>query len=221
VDAVGDEHRPLRTGTGGFQLPSEGQGAYPGRRGTVGAWPRLGVGPAIMYDEDETIHGQGRVSPVKFAPSSLTLTSPAFAPQGLIPAKYTGEGQDVSPPLAWTNAPAGTRAFVLFCHDPDAPVVSGSSYGFVHWVLYNIPGDATSLAEGAAVWTPGLNDWGREGYGGPMPPAGHGPHHYYFWIVALDQDLALERGLTLAQVLPRIEPHVLGMNRLVGIYERR
>ncbi|MCL8209273.1 MAG: YbhB/YbcL family Raf kinase inhibitor-like protein [Actinomycetia bacterium] len=158
---------------------------------------------------------------MKFAPSPMTLTSAAFPDGGAIPARHTGEGQDVSPPLAWANVPGEARAFVLFCHDPDAPVVSSGGYGFVHWVVYNIPASVTSLPEGAAGYTPGLNDWGREGYGGPMPPVGHGPHRYYFWIVALDAEVPLERGLTLRQVLERIEPHVIGMNRLVGTYERR
>lgn len=157
---------------------------------------------------------------MKFAPSELTVTSPAFPPHGAIPARYTGEGQDISPPLAWTNVPAGTWSFALFCHDPDAPVVSRGGYGFVHWVLYNIPATVNSLPEGVTDYTPGQNDWGRAGYGGPMPPPGHGPHRYYFWILALDQDLTLEPGLTLHQLLERIEPHVLGMNRLVGTYER-
>ena len=73
-----------------------------------------------------------------FALSKLQLSSPAFEPRGEIPSKYTGEGEDISPPLQWTNVPDGTRSFALICHDPDAPVVSEGTYGFVHWVLYNI-----------------------------------------------------------------------------------
>ncbi|MDI6615865.1 MAG: YbhB/YbcL family Raf kinase inhibitor-like protein, partial [Syntrophaceae bacterium] len=77
-----------------------------------------------------------------------------------------------------------------------------------------------SVAEGCGEYTKGLNDRGKEGYMGPMPPNGHGIHHYYFWIFALDKELKLKAGLTLWQLLKEIEPHVLGMNRLVGTYER-
>ncbi len=156
-----------------------------------------------------------------FALSALKLESAAFKPLGKIPSKHTGEGQDVSPALTWSNVPDGTRSFALVCHDPDAPLVSpGGTYGFVHWVLYNIPGSVASVAEGCGEYTKGLNDRGKEGYMGPMPPNGHGIHHYYFWVFALDKELKLKAGLTLWQLLKEIEPHVLGMNRLVGTYER-
>jgi Raf kinase inhibitor-like YbhB/YbcL family protein len=109
-----------------------------------------------------------------FALSELQLKSPAFEPQGEIPAKYTGEGQDISPPLQWSNVPNGTRSFALICHDPDAPLVFEGAYGFVHWVLYNIPGSVTSLSEGIREYTSGPNGSKKEGYMGPMPPNGHG-----------------------------------------------
>jgi len=155
-----------------------------------------------------------------FALSKLQLNSPAFESGDEIPSKYTGEGEDVSPPLQWTNIPDGTRSFALVCHDPDAPVVSGGTYGFVHWVLYNIPGSITSLSEGSGEYTKGPNGRNQEGYMGPMPPEGHGTHHYFFWLFALDEDLNLEPGITLWQLLERIDPHVIGMNRLVGTYKR-
>lgn len=157
-----------------------------------------------------------------FALSTLQLTSPAFANGGAIPKKHTGEGEDVSPALEWSNVPDGTQSFAVICHDPDAPLVSPSgTYGFVHWVLYNIPGSVRSLAEGTSEYTRGKSDFGREGYGGPMPPNGHGVHHYFFWVLALNQELNLEPGLTLWQLLAKVEPHVIGMNRLVGTYERK
>ncbi|MBN2567979.1 MAG: YbhB/YbcL family Raf kinase inhibitor-like protein [Deltaproteobacteria bacterium] len=157
-----------------------------------------------------------------FALSNLQLKSPAFEALGKIPSKHTGEGNDVSPPFQWANVPDGTRSFALICHDPDAPLVSPSgTYGFTHWVLYNIPGSVTSLSEGIGEYTRGPNDGGKEGYMGPMPPNGHGIHHYFFWLFALDKELNLEAGLTLWRLLERIEPHVIGMNRLVGIYERK
>jgi Raf kinase inhibitor-like YbhB/YbcL family protein len=150
----------------------------------------------------------------------MQLTSSAFEQGGRIPAKYTGEAENVSPALAWSGAPEAARSFAVVCHDPDAPLVSKGSYGYVHWVLYNIPASVTSLAEGAQGYTSGLSDFGKPGYGGPMPPNGHGTHHYYFWVFALNEELNLEPGLTLWQLLEKIEPHTLGMNRLVGTYSR-
>lgn len=156
-----------------------------------------------------------------FALSELTLTSSAFKPGATIPAKHTGEGDDVSPAMFWSKAPQGTRSFALFCHDPDAPRVSRrGTYGFVHWLLYNMPPTVHTLAEGVSEFAKGRNDFDREGYGGPMPPVGHGLHHYYFWILALDIEPALPDGLALAEFLEKVEPHILGMNRLVGTYSR-
>ena len=156
-----------------------------------------------------------------FALSKMQVKSDAFKQDGLIPAKHTGEGQDVSPALSWTDAPAGAKAFAVICHDPDAPLVTGNgTYGFVHWVLYNIPGDVTDLAEGTKLFTSGKNDFGAAGYKGPMPPNGHGLHSYYFWVLALKESVHLEPGLTLWQLLAKIEPQLLGMNRLVGRYKR-
>ena len=155
-----------------------------------------------------------------FALSDMKLESAAFATGGAIPKKHTGEGEDVSPALAWSSVPDGTRSFAVICHDPDAPLVKPGAYGFVHWVLYGLPGDARSLAEGAKDGTAGKNDFGNQGYGGPMPPEGHGRHHYFFWLLALDAEPELPAGLTLSELLERIEPHVVAMNRLVGTYER-
>lgn len=155
-----------------------------------------------------------------FALSNMTLRSPAFSQGGAIPSKHTGEGENVSPALEWSGAPEGTRSFAVICHDPDAPLISPGSYGYVHWVLYNIPGSVTSLSEGTTDYTNGHTDNGNSAYGGPMPPNGHGVHHYFFWVIALDADLNLEPDLTLWQLMGKIEPHALGMNRLVGTYER-
>jgi Raf kinase inhibitor-like YbhB/YbcL family protein len=155
-----------------------------------------------------------------FALSSMQVTSPAFANHQAIPSKHTGEGEDVSPALAWQGAPEGTKGFAVICHDPDAPLVKDGSYGFVHWVLYNLPGDLQELTEKTAVGTVGMNDKGDSGYCGPMPPEGHGNHLYYFWVLALDHQTSLPEGLTIAQLLKEIEPHLLGMNRLVGTYQR-
>ncbi len=156
-----------------------------------------------------------------FALSDITLSSSAFNNGGAIPQKHTSEAEDVSPALSWSNAPEGTKSFAVICHDPDAPLVSpGGTYGYVHWVLYNLPASCTKLAEGTSEGTAGKNDFGNTNYGGPMPPPGHGNHQYYFWILALDADLQLEAGLSQWQLLAKIEPHLIGMNRLVGTYQR-
>jgi Raf kinase inhibitor-like YbhB/YbcL family protein len=155
-----------------------------------------------------------------FVLSKMQLRSAAFEPGGQIPSKHTGEGENVSPPLAWTDVPDGTRSFALICHDPDAPLVRPRTYGFVHWVVYNIPATVTSLPEGVSYYTSGKNDFGNEGYRGPMPPNGHGTHHYFFSLLALNEELDLTPGLTMWELLERIESHTVGMNRLVGTYER-
>ncbi len=155
-----------------------------------------------------------------FALSDMELTSPAFQPGENIPREHTGEGENISPPLEWKRAPDGTRSFALVCHDPDAPLVSEGAYGFVHWVLYNVPASVTSLPAGVRDYSSGPSGFGEDGYGGPMPPPGHGRHHYFFWLFALSAEPDLEDGLSLSALLDRIEPHTLGMNRLVGTYER-
>ena len=155
-----------------------------------------------------------------FALSEMKLVSSAFQERENIPEKFTGEGDDVSPALSWSNVPESTKSFALFCHDPDAPLVTPGNYGFVHWVLYNIPASVTLLIEDDKSYTSGVNNFGNSGYGGPMPPEGHGLHHYFFWILALDAELDLEPDLSLAELLQAIEPSVIGMNRLVGAYSR-
>lgn len=157
-----------------------------------------------------------------FALSNMQLSSEAFGALEAIPTKHTGEGEDVSPALSWNGAPEGTKSFAIVCHDPDAPLVTpGGTYGFVHWVLYNIPADITSLSEGDDGYTSGKNDFGNPGYGGPMPPEGHGVHQYYFWVLALDEKIDLEAELTLQELLKKLEPNIIGMNRLIGQYERK
>lgn len=148
----------------------------------------------------------------------LKIKSSAFAQLGHIPKRNAGDGQDLSPPLEWSGAPKGTREFALVCHDPDAPLV----HGFTHWVLYGIPPTTTKLEEGQkpGTFTGGVNSTGRAGYMGPYPPNGHGPHHYYFWVYALDAALGLKPGLTMDQLQASIDGHILEQARLVGVYER-
>lgn len=155
-----------------------------------------------------------------FALSNMQLVSSAFENGSPIPKRHTGEGEDVSPALSWTDAPEGTKQFALICHDPDAPLIKPGSYGFVHWVLYNIPGSADGLDEGVTDFVSGVNDFGNAGYGGPMPPEGHGTHHYFFWLLALGAEPKLQPGLSMWDLLEQIEPEVIGMNRLLGTYSR-
>jgi len=155
-----------------------------------------------------------------FALSDLQLSSSAFDHHRDIPSKHSGEGDDVSPQLEWQGAPEGTEGYAVICHDPDAPLVQHGQYGFVHWVLYNLSPTVTALEENTQQGTVGKNDFGKLGYGGPMPPEGHGKHHYYFWVLALDCQTSLPEGLTLPELLEALEPNLLGMNRLIGTYKR-
>lgn len=155
-----------------------------------------------------------------FALTTMSLTSSAFEHGASIPSEHTGEGPDTSPELAWHDVPEGTKSFAILCHDPDAPLLTPLAYGYVHWVLYGIPGSVRQLAENCSDYCQGKNDFGNLGYGGPMPPPGHGVHQYYFWVFALDSELDLPEGLTMLELFQAIEPSVIGMNRLVGTYER-
>ncbi|MFG6667580.1 YbhB/YbcL family Raf kinase inhibitor-like protein [Halomonas sp. HNIBRBA4712] len=155
-----------------------------------------------------------------FALSSMQVTSTAFKDHQAIPDQYTGVGDDVSPPLAWQDVPEGTKGFAVICHDPDAPLVKNGGYGFIHWLVYNLPGDVSALDQQSEVGTAGNNDFDKIGYAGPMPPENHGKHLYYFWVLALDRQTSLPEGLTMSELLREIEPHLLGMNRLVGTYQR-
>jgi len=147
---------------------------------------------------------------------ALKLESDAFDAHGWIPARHAGDGDDVAPALSWSGVPEGTQSFAIVAHDPDAPLVDG----FTHWLAYGIPGEASSLPEGGGEVVEGRNSFGNTTYNGPAPPPGHGPHHYYFWIYALDTDLGLEPGLERRELLDRIEDHVIEQARIVGTYER-
>ncbi|HID21096.1 MAG TPA: YbhB/YbcL family Raf kinase inhibitor-like protein [Planctomycetaceae bacterium] len=159
---------------------------------------------------------------------TISLTSTAFAEGQPIPRKYTGDGQDVSPPLAWTHVPEETKELVLICDDPDAP----TSEPWVHWVIYKIPPSVTSLPEGIprrekleepAGALQGKNSWPSGptiGYRGPAPPPGHGTHHYHFKLYALDCTLDVPPGADKNTLLKAMEGHVIGRGELVGTYER-
>jgi Raf kinase inhibitor-like YbhB/YbcL family protein len=148
--------------------------------------------------------------------ADLTITSPAFETHGPIPDRHASTGEDLAPELRWSGAPSGTKAFAVVVHDPDAPLVDG----FTHWVAYGIAGDATGLPEGGGDARAGTNSLGEQRYNGPAPPPGHGTHHYYFWVYALDEDLDLEPGLERRALLERIASHVIEQARLIGTFKR-
>lgn len=151
---------------------------------------------------------------------TIEVSSPAFAQDGMIPSKYTADGQNVSPPLAWQNIPAGTKSVALICDDPDAP---GRTW--VHWVMWNIPPDVNSLTENVPhVETmpdgtkQGISDFKSTGYGGPAPPSG--THRYYFKVYALDISLNIPNTSTKPDLLKAMEGHILAEGRLMGKYKR-
>ena len=150
----------------------------------------------------------------------LEVKSSAVKTGERIPAKYTCDGLDVSPPLEWSNAPAGTKHFAIICDDPDAPMGT-----WVHWVIYDIPASITKLPEKVSPQRElengarqGSNDFRKIGYGGPCPPSGE--HRYYFKLYALDVPTGLKPGATKAQLLESMKGHILAEAQLMGKYKR-
>lgn len=154
----------------------------------------------------------------------MNLTSPAFKPDGGIPAEYTCDGKDISPELNWSGVPADARSLVLIVDDPDAPDPAAPKMTWVHWVLYNIPATATGLAKGIQdAGLPqgtlqGLNDWKRTGYGGPCPPVGR--HRYFHKLYALDTVLPDLGQPTKAKVEQAMQGHIIEQAVLMGTYQR-
>ena len=156
------------------------------------------------------------------APPSITITSPAFEPGAAIPAQYTCDGDDISPPLEWSASPEGTRSLALIMDDPDAPIRI-----WVHWVVYNLPavprsgrrripreGKTFNLPDGAVQ---GKSSFNRTDYGGPCPPAGE--HHYVFHLYALDTVLGSET-MDKAALLEAMQGHILAQGELMGVFKR-
>ncbi len=154
----------------------------------------------------------------------FALTSSAFAPGGAIPALFTCEGSDVSPPLEWTGLPPGTKSLALIVDDPDAPDPRAPRTTWVHWVLYNLPAAGGRLVQGVraadlpAGTREGTNDWKRTGYGGPCPPIGR--HRYFHKLYALDSVLPDLGPATKKDVEKAMEGHVLGKAEVIGRYEK-
>jgi Raf kinase inhibitor-like YbhB/YbcL family protein len=163
--------------------------------------------------------------PEEVKPVALTLTSSKFSDRGEIPVRHTCEAEDLSPPLAWSGAPPGTRTFALIVDDPDAPDPRAPKTTWVHWVIYNLPASAPGLPEGVkrADLPPGtregVNDWNKTGYRGPCPPTGR--HRYFHKLYALDVELPDLQSPTKAQLESAMQGHVLEQAELVGTYEKK
>jgi len=167
----------------------------------------------INSEPEYFLEGGGRKMEIK-------IFSSAFEEGGMIPEKYTCDGDDVSPPLSWESLPEGTKTLALICDDPDAP---GGTW--VHWVLFNLPGDLKGLEEGIPPerelpngGRQGMNDFRKIGYGGPCPPGG--THRYYFKLYALDAQMKLHAEATKAQLLEAMKGHILAQGQLMGKYSR-
>lgn len=152
---------------------------------------------------------------------ALSVTSTAFLEGDKIPGKYTCQGQDISPPLAWSEPPRGTQCFALIMDDPDAP-----GGVFAHWLIFNIPSDSRTLPEALPTQNQlpngalqGKNDFGTVGYRGPCPPSGPA-HRYRFTLYALDRPLDLKPGTSKKQVLDAMNGHILAQGQLTGTYRR-
>ena len=144
----------------------------------------------------------------------LAISSPAFDPKGRIPDRFANDKGNNQPEIRITGIPEGTVEMAIICHDPDAPL----SFGFTHWTLFGIPADTRVIPEnGAGAFRAGHNEFGKVGYGGPQPPPGHGPHHYYFWVYALDT--RVKGTPSRKEFLERYDGNILEQNRVVGIYE--
>ncbi|MBI3284934.1 MAG: YbhB/YbcL family Raf kinase inhibitor-like protein [Burkholderiales bacterium] len=154
---------------------------------------------------------------------TMTLTSSAFHAGSGIPAAFTCDGKDTSPPLSWSGVPANARSLVLIVDDPDAPDPAAPQRTWVHWVLYNIPPDAAGLPQGVQALPAGThegrNDWGRTGYGGPCPPIGR--HRYFHKLYALDVMLPDLARPGKAQLERAMQGHVLAHTELIGNYQRQ
>ena len=152
---------------------------------------------------------------------SIIVTTSSFNENDYIPSKYTCDGVDISPALSWSGIPANTKSIMIVMYDPDAP----SDY-FIHWVIYNIPPQITSLPEGesggerrSSIGVEARNDFGRYGYGGPCPPHGK-PHRYYFLVLALDTFLNVDPKTKTTDILKKARGHILAYGELMGKYGR-
>ncbi|SIR33305.1 phospholipid-binding protein, PBP family [Rhizobium sp. RU20A] len=145
----------------------------------------------------------------------LKITSSDFEPLGRLRDEHAGDKGNVLPKLTVSGVPAGTKELAVICHDPDAPLANG----FTHWTVYGIDPTATDLSDAQEKYRVGPNGGGDKQYYGPQPPAGHGIHHYYFWVYALDTHV--EGAPTREEFLAAYAGNIIEQNRIVGLYENR
>ncbi len=170
----------------------------------------------IMVYQDQSVNQTNKIR----GGVTMEIRSSAFKEGAIIPQKYSCDGLDISPQLEWSHVPEGTSTFALICDDPDAPAGT-----WVHWVLFDLPGDMYELPEGTPIVEilkngakQGKNDFGKLGYGGPCPPGG--THRYYFKIYALDKEIESKAGITKRELLKAMEGHILAEGQLMGRYKR-
>jgi hypothetical protein len=185
----------------------------------------LALAMVVLVGCGGSVQPAQELAPASPAPASaggatMKLTSPAFTEGAMIPAKYTCDGQDISPPLAWADVPGGARSLALICDDPDAPVGT-----WVHWVAFNLPPAGAGLSEAVPAektlqtgGVQGTNSWRRIGYGGPCPPGG--THRYFFKLYALDTTLSLASSATAKDVQAAMKGHIVVEAQLMGRYKR-
>jgi Raf kinase inhibitor-like YbhB/YbcL family protein len=162
--------------------------------------------------DDKTVEGSAPE-----APAHMRITSPAFSSGGVIPERFTCDGEDISPPLSWPHVPTGVRAFALMMEDADAP---GGT--FVHWNLFDIPAGVRGTRTGQAPKgsVEGDTSFGVTGYGGPCPPKGDEPHHYAFLVYALSSKIGLKEGASPEEVRDAVGARALARGELQGLFGR-
>lgn len=220
----------------GICVKREWLGEAPGASAEVKPSPELQQRPAVRSGgPDQLREGGASAGDKDWEPAletdsmPFTLRSPAFANGQTIPPRHTADGDNISPPLEWSDAPAGTRSYALIVEDPDAPGETGET--FLHWAVYNIAAERDRLPESTTQGAKteslghGINDYGHAHYDGPNPPRGHAEHHYRFRLMALDVEvLGLGPKATVGEVRKEANKHLLGEAELVGTYahpERR
>ncbi len=180
---------------------------------------------ALLVTVFNAILAHNAIADQRMPPMSMSLKSADFVHQGEIPQQFTCQGDDSSPALSWSGAPAPTKSLVLIVDDPDAPDPANPKMTWVHWVLYNIPPTISELPQAVAAsklpgsTRQGKNDWKRTGYGGPCPPIGR--HRYFHKLYALDIELPDLNQPTKAQLEAAMKGHILEQAELIGTYQKQ
>ena len=182
--------------------------------------------PIHAGDDKLLTHCKGICSSGDRMPRRIEIHSDAFSDDGMIPVRFSGEGENLSPPLRWSGVPSTAKELVLVCEDPDAPFPKP----FLHWIMSGISPSAEGMPEAVSKEprpaelsgaTQGQNGSKKAGYTGPIPPKGHGLHHYHFELFALDQPLAMDDSPTRDELMKGMAGHVVAYGEVVGVYERQ